>query len=127
MPELQPSLVSIFVPIFPTLLAASRDAGVSNFRLIQLTRTLSEKRGFYGLSKAEGGQVAKSPYFPASARTFGKIADCVVDRRRSGSGCRPVAADLKTGLAPSWWTPGLSCQPLIVTPFKFCGTAIAER
>ena len=30
-------------------------------------------------------------------------------------------------LAPSWWTPGLSCQPLIVTSFEFCGTTIAER
>jgi hypothetical protein len=30
-------------------------------------------------------------------------------------------------LAPSWWTPGLSCQPLIVTSFEFCGTTITER
>src|SRR5271167_4183326 len=29
-------------------------------------------------------------------------------------------------LAPSWWTPGLSCQPLIVASFKFDWAEIAE-
>ena len=64
------------------------------------------------------GQGKKS--WPASAETTRLRVP------KSLSPQAPLHTTFPLGLGPSWWTPGLSCQPLIVTSFKFGGAAISQ-